>query len=369
MKHLPTAILGGVMVLIALASCARPPLDIAFVGPLTGPSSAVGMGGRDGFLLALSPTAATRKGPSLRLLVRDDRDDPDTCLAVLQSLKAEGCSLVLLGTTSQAAEKAVPWAMKHDMLVISPTISDPTYSGKKDLFIRVNASSSDYGLTLAQTVLGRYGKKRAAFVGDAGNDLYTKAVFDAFASEYRKLGGRLSFSMFFDSKQGVPGENMIASLKSHASDGIVIVAASTEVVLIAKDIERAGLHTRIFLPPWPLTPDLLQNGGDAVNGAVAVSIADLEYQNPKGRAFASRFREKYGEGPSFTAMFGYEASSILRQTIQLSRVYDAVSVRDKLLAIRKFEGLQGEIVFDDKGDASRSLFLYEIDHGAFKRVD
>ena len=370
MNRLKTSLQSCAVILaLAFASCARPPLDIAFVGPLTGASSAVGIGGRDGFLLALGSPKARQKMPRLHLLVRDDHNDSGECLAVLQALKAQGCSLVVLGTTSQAAEKAVPWAMRHAMLIISPTVSDPNFSGKNDLFIRVNASSSSYGLALADTAIDRYGKTRVAFVGDSGNARYTEAVFAAFSSEYRKKGGRLSLSYFFDSKKGVPGGDIITALKRHSSDGIVIVAASTEVVLIAKDLDRAGLRMRIFLPPWPLTPDLLQNGGDAVDGAVAISIADLEYRSPASKAFVSRYREIYGETPSFTALFGYEAASILGRSLASSRAYDAQSLRDELLAIRNFEGLQGEISFDASGDASRRLFLFEIDHGAFVRVD
>ncbi|HTX72079.1 MAG TPA: ABC transporter substrate-binding protein [Rectinemataceae bacterium] len=355
----------------AVLGCGRPSVTVGFVGPLTGSSSAIGIGCRNGFLMALGsgPAAAPGHIPRLRLLVKDDRNDAQRCLEVFNELKAEGCSIIVLGTPSQTAGLALPWAMDNGVLVISPTVSTPVPGSSNALFIRVNMSSMEYGIALAHVAHDRYGANHVGIVGDSRNASYVDAVERAFVAEYARLGCRPAFDRRFDSTKDSPYADLVAAIRSTHADGLLAVAASTEVVLMAKELEREGERTRLFLPPWPLTLDLIQNGGKAVEGVIAVSIADLEYRTAEGQAFEQDYRREYGEEPSFTAMFGYEAASILRAALASSASWLPKALRDRVIAIREFSGLQGPIRFDADGKAQRTLFLFTIDHGAFKRLD
>jgi len=365
---------GSTLLLLALSvltSCAPKPIIIGFVGPLTGSSAPIGLGTRNGFLMAFSsgPGAAPGKIPPYTLVVKDDHNDPDLCLTALAELKREGCSIVILCTTSQAATLALPWAMQNDMLVVSPTVSTPAHGVDNSLFVRINMGSAHYGKDLADLAFARLGKKRVAVAGDMVNADYVNSVLDAFTSAYTAAGGTVSFTKFFNSRTGRPADGIVQAMKDNHSDGLLIAAASTEVVLIAKELDRAGARTQLFLPPWPLTLDLLQNGGRAVEGAVAVSIADLEFRSAAGKSFVEHYLAEYGEQPSFTAMFGYEASMMLRATLATGIRPMPRLVRDKILAICEFDGLQGTIRFDANGNAERDLFRYIIEHGTYKSID
>jgi branched-chain amino acid transport system substrate-binding protein len=360
-----------VLTLAALASCAPKPIAIGFIGPLTGSSAPIGLGVRNGFLMAFGagPGAAPGRIPPYTLIVKDDHNDPDACLSALVELKAAGCSVVILGTTSQAATKALPWAQRHAMLIISPTISTPNPAGENSLFIRINVGSDHYGKALADMALRRFGKKRVAIAGDLVNSDYVKSVVDSFSVAYTSSGGTVSFTSLFNSRTDKPADGIVQALRDNRSDGLLIVAASTEVVLIAKELDRAGASTQVFLPPWPLTLDLLHNGGKSVEGAVAVSIADLEFRSSAGMRFVKNYVEEYGEQPSFTAMFGYEAAMILRATLATGIRPLPRLIRDRILSIQVFDGLQGAIRFDAEGNAERDLFRYVIEHGAYKSID
>lgn len=361
----------GLTLLLALASCSPPPLKLGFVGPLTGSSSAIGTGCRNGFLMALGDGKGAAKGriPSLDLIVKDDRNDPEACLEAFQELRKEGCDIVVLGSPSQAASMALPWALAQGMLVVSPTVSSSFAGDENPRFVRVNAPSADYGLALAHAAAERFGLRRVGIVGDSRNETYVDAVVAAFRAEYAKLGGASVFGLFFDSSKERPPAELAARLREGGCDALLAVTASTEAVLVAKDVERAGLRVRLLLPPWPLTLDLIQNGGKAVDGAVAVSIADLEYRSPSGRLFESAYREEYGETPSFTAMFGWEAASILRSALAGPGPYTAAAVDARILSKRHFEGLQGSIDFDSTAKATRTMFYFTVEEGAFRRLE
>ena len=354
-----------------LAGCSRLPLRVGFVGPLTGGSSAIGLGCRNGFLMALGDGQGAAPGaiPPLELMVKDDRNDPDACLQAFKDLKAAGCEVVVLGTPSQAASKAVPWAIGNGILVITPTVSSPIEGDDSRLYIRVNMSSSEYGKALAHAAIERFHETRVGVIGDSRNMSYVSAVKQAFLSEYSRLGGRACFDLSFDSSRERPGSELVGEIRSKGCDALLAIAASTEVVLIAKELERARLHVQLLLPPWPLTLDLIQNGGAAVDGAVAVSIADLEYRSVAGKAFEAAYRSEYGEAPSFTAMFGWEASSVLRAALAAKGSTTPTALSDRIIDMGSFGGLQGKILFDATGKATRSLFLFKVEGGAFRRIE
>jgi branched-chain amino acid transport system substrate-binding protein len=364
--------------LIALAACAAAlatgcgrPIKVAFVGPLTGPSSAVGLGGRNGFLLALGegPGAVPGRAPRLELLVRDDANDPAACLAALRDLKAAGCSLVVLGATSHAGTGAVHWAMGNEVLVISPTISTIELAEGERLYVRVNTAAAEYGASIARVAWERFGKRRVGTVGDLRNMSYVQAVRDSFAAEYARLGGTAAFDKLFDSAAGKPAEGLAAAIRSSRCDGLFVIAASSDVVLIAKELEKAGAPAQLFLPPWPLTRDLVQNGGAALEGAVGVSIADLEYRTPEAKAFEAAYLGEHGEEPSFTAMFGYEAAAILKKALSVSKNASPRAVWDSIVRMSEFRGLQGGIKFNGRAEAEREMFLFQVRGGDFARLE
>ncbi len=224
-------------------------------------------------------------------------------------------------------------------------------------------------LTGNSSAIERFHETRVGIIGDSRNSSYIDAVKGAFLAEYARLDGKASFDLTFDSSKGVPGSDLVAEVRSKGCDGLLAIAASTEVVLMAKELERARLHVQFLLPPWPLTIDLIQNGGAAVEGAVAVSIADLEYRSAAGKAFESAYRSEYGEAPSFTAMFGWEAASVLRAALVSGGPATPKTLSDRIIAIRGFDGLQGKIEFNTDGKATRTMFLFRIDGGVFRRID
>ncbi|HUX41681.1 MAG TPA: ABC transporter substrate-binding protein [Rectinemataceae bacterium] len=354
-----------------LASCARAPLRIGFVGPLTGSSSAIGIGCRNGLLMALgdSPAAALGKIPKPDIIVMDDRNDPDACLEAFKELKRSGCELVVLGTPSHAATLAVPWAIANGMLVISPTISSPIAGDDSGLFIRGSLPSSAFGEALARAAVERFRALKIGIIGDSRNASYVDALYKGFALEYDRLGGKVAFDRSFDSTSGEPEAGIAELVRAKACDGLLVIAGSTDAALIAKELERSRAKVQLFLPPWPLTPDLIDNGGRAVEGAFAASTVDLSFSGAAGEAFAKAYFGEYGEKPSFTSMFGYESGAILRVALAAGSDYSPEAVKRRIHAIGSFRVLQGTIAFDAEGKVTRTMFLFTIENGAFKRID
>ncbi|HUX13800.1 MAG TPA: ABC transporter substrate-binding protein [Spirochaetia bacterium] len=218
----------------------------------------------------------------------------------------------------------IPYANEKGIFVISPTVSDDSYNAHDDLFFRVNASSSEYGTYLAQRAVQGFGVKRPMLVGDERNARYKDIIFDSFKRELVSLGGNVAKSVSFYSNLPLPTDEIIDGITESSADAVVLVTAS---------------------------------------------ISDMEYSGDSARSFLNDYRAAYGVAPSFTAVFGWETASILRRVFASAANADPVTLKKELLNIGTFDGVEEPIVFDRSGDASRTLFLYTIDHGRFKRLE
>lgn len=358
--------------LAAITSCVlKKPIKIGLIGPLTGPSSAVGQGIRNGFQMAFDETfrAAGIRGRRIDLIVRDDENSTDKCLAAIKTLESAGCGIILIGTTSEAGKDAVQYANKQGLFVLSPTISDDSLNNLDDFFFRISLSSSKYGENLAEAVRRFGNKKRIALLGDEKNATYKNLIFDSFRKNFVSADREIVYEKSFNSDAPLPYAEIIDGVAAAKADGVLIVAASTETALLCKFFERAGVTSQVYLPPWPLTIDLIKNGGKAVENVITVSVADMEFTAPEAKEFRKQYLEKYSVEPSFTAMFGYEAAAILRQALNNVKTFDPESIKTAFLKIRGFKALQGTINFDDFGDALRPMFYFTIKDGRFMRLE
>ncbi|HUX13801.1 MAG TPA: ABC transporter substrate-binding protein [Spirochaetia bacterium] len=69
------------------------PVTIGLIAPLTGPSSAVGIGVRNGFRMAFGESVLKKgvAGHPIQLEIRDDHNDADVGLADIRELDKQGC--------------------------------------------------------------------------------------------------------------------------------------------------------------------------------------------------------------------------------------------------------------------------------------
>lgn len=78
------------------------------------------------------------------------------------------------------------------------------------------------------------------------------------------------------------------------------------------------------------------------------------------------FKARFGRQPGFTEVAAFDAASILLRG--LAEQGSGETLKQTLLRIRQFDGLQQPVVFDASGDASRPLFITRVVNGQFTVV-
>lgn len=122
--------------------------------------------------------------------------------------------------------------------------------------------------------------------------------------------------------------------------------------LLCQQIRKIAPDMRITLADWGATERLLELGGKAVEGVTVVQTFDRENPAPRYQAFREAYIKRYDREPGFPGVYAYDATEVILTALRAQK--RGKTLKETILALRKFEGLQGEFSFDDYGDVMRS---------------
>jgi branched-chain amino acid transport system substrate-binding protein len=218
---------------------------------------------------------------------------------------------------------------------------------------------------LALHAATQMGLKSVVIFYDADNFAYTGTYVDGFSEQFQKAGGNIETVYEFSSSDEPDFRPMLEEAKSYNPDGLMIIASAVDTALIAQQANLVGFDAQLLTSNWAFTDDLLQNGGRAVEGILAVISNDVNNNSPEYLDFVSQFQERFKREPTFAAGYGYEAITVLAAALEKTGGSpDALG--ETLLEIRKFTGVHGDIQFDKYGDVERTLYMIAVQNGKFE---
>lgn len=354
--------------LLLSLSCAPKPILVGFAGSITGKNSDLGIDGREAVEMAVDEANAAGgiRGRRLRLEVRDDGGDPGLAARNQLELAKEGVVAVIGHSTSALTLPALAQEGAKGLVTIAATVSTPLLTGKDDDFFRVGSDSSVEVLQAAAYLRERLGARTIVGAYDSSNAAYAETWYRDLARRFTELGGKAAEPVPFSSGNIGSWEGIAAAVVASAPsfDAIAIAAGSADTALVAQRLRRRGVAAPILSSSWAETQETVQQGGEAVEGMLFSETFDVRSVSPAYLVFSKAFRERYGRDPTFSAAHHYEAALYLFKALELAGPRGRL--REALLRIERMEGLQGEILFDRFGDATRKGVMLEIRNGAFR---
>ena len=133
--------------LLALPAAAADKVKVGFVSTLSGPSSALGVDIRDGFLLAIKLNGGKLGGLPAELLVSDDQFKPDVAKQLFEkNIKRDKVDFMTGVVFSNIMLAALPEALDNKTIYISPNAAPSSMAGKdcNPLFFAVSWPNDAY---------------------------------------------------------------------------------------------------------------------------------------------------------------------------------------------------------------------------------
>ena len=346
--------------------CSPPePIRIGFVGGTSGRVADLGIAGRDAVLLAieLRNQAGGVAGRKVELLISDDEQKPDVAQRVVRELIAQGVVAIIGPMTSAMATAVVPIANEAKVLLMSPTASTDELSGRDDYFFRVNASTLDNATRIAQYHLNQQTMRHLAVAYDLRNRSYTESWLNGFRATFVQGGGEMIKILRFESSGEMTFLPLAQALLDAHPDGVLIAANSVDTALLCQQIRKLDDRIPIITSEWAATERLIELGGKAVEGVIVAQNFNRDSTAPRYQAFYRAYRERFHREPGFGGTIAFDAANVVLDA--LAQRQGRQSIKEAVLAIRRFEGIQEPIVFNEFGDMKRNLFITVVRDGQF----
>jgi len=359
----------AIAVLLAGGCGEGEPVKIGFVGGLSGRVADLGISGRNGALLAVEDRNSSGGigGRTVELIIRDDGQDADTAVRVDGELVDLGVEAILGHMTSSMSMAAADLVNRTGTVLMSPTTTTTYLTGRDDHFFRVVATTREYAAKMARYLRGEVGLKAVSVIYDAKNKAYTESWLEEFKTEFTALGGRIAGARSFNSGPDVLFFDLAEDSLAPDADGLVIIASAMDTAMICQQLKKMKRQVPVAAAEWASTERLIDLGGAAVEGIIVSQFFDRERDDPVFNDFGEAFRDRFGEEPGFAAVNAYDAASVLMEAI--GRRKEGESLKEAILRIRTFSGVQGPVTIDGYGDATRETYITTIRDGRFRVLE
>lgn len=362
-------VLMAVMLLSQSGCGEKEPIRIGIVGTMSGNGSDLAVSGRRGAELAVMEINGNGgiDGRLLELVVKDDLNDPQRADAIVDEFTEEGIELVIGHFTSGMMLSVIDKVNNADILYLAPTVSADSLSQKDDNFIRFIASTKEQAVILADTADSQE-HKRFIIVYDDKNLGFNKALYENFESQLKDNGGTVISTVSYSNLDKAVMDQLLAQTKREKPDAVFIIANSADLGSMAQYISTSGYQIPLYGPLWAHTNELLTYGGDALEGSYLVGAINYNKTTEAFDSVNGRYLECYGSDMTFSSMFTYETVIALSEALVASGNTDYSAIKQEIIDIGTFEGLQSPFEIDTFGDNTRAYIIEQISGGKYIEV-
>jgi len=278
-------------------------VKVGFVSTLSGPSSALGIDIRDGFMLAVKLNGGKLGGLPAEVVIADDQFKPDVGKQLFERMVKRDKVDFLTGVVfSNIMLAGLPEAVDSKTFYLSPNAAPSPIAGKdcSPYFFAVSWPNDAYheaagqyatskGFKSAYLLAPNYqaGKDSLAgfkrfYKGQVSNEVYTKLGQLDYAAELAEIRAAKPEVLYVF----LPGGMGINFIKQFVAAGL------------AKDI-------KLLVPGFGSDQDVIRPVGEAMLGISDTAHWALDLPNAANKRFVAEFEKEYKRLPSVFASQGY----------------------------------------------------------------
>lgn len=348
-----------IVLVLMFTGCAEENIKIGFVGDLSTKNSQLAVDARNAVMLGIEAINSQGgvNGKKVQLVIKDDMSDADLSLQLHKEFMEEDVHLILGHLTSNMST-AIALSQCEDMLFFSPSISTDKMSLMDDYFLRSSPINSRQAAVLSD-YLHEQSLDKLTVVYDTNNAEYSSNLYQALKNEYEYDGFLITHTIPFDSTTD-DLQSVAKMILSFNNESILYISQATDTAYLQQYLYTISPETKIFSVSWSMTKDLIELGGRAIENMIFVGINQPEHTTERYQFFYDAYEEKYSYAPSFISVLAYDGLQVMLQGIEKADSDDPQAVKQAILDIGHFKGLNDEFDIDEYGDNNRQYMLYKL---------
>lgn len=365
---------------LVIAGCSAPQTadapkedDVIKIGvfePMTGANAAGGALEVEGAKLAnkLYPEVLGKK---VELVIVDNKSDKVEAANAAALLVEKEKVAAIIGSWGSSLSMAAGDVIREKVPTVGASCTNPLVTQDNDWYFRVCFIDPFQGKVMANYAYNNLGAKKTAIIQEVSND-YAIGLAKFYTDAFKELTGDdnsiVTVTNYNTGDQDFTAQ--LTNIKATNPDVIFAPGNFTESALIIKQARSLGITTPFIGGDTFETPEFVDIGGDAVEGAVFSTFFTSEKPITKeSETFLAEYRKEYNKEPAAVTALAYDAYLVILDAIERAGTTDPAALRDAIAQTQGYEGAAGIISLDENGDAVKNAVIKEVKDGQFVYLD
>ncbi|ARK21114.1 ABC transporter substrate-binding protein [Sporosarcina ureae] len=321
---------------------------VGVISYLTGPGASYGEAITNGINLAHKEIAELGE-VDIELKIEDSAGKQEEALSVAQKLmNSENVDAIIGPTLSTEMQIVGPEADLNGVPILG---TSNTAEGIPQLGEYVFRNSIPETLAIpasVQKAIDKYGAKKVAILY-GNDDVFTKAGYDTMKQVAKDLDLEVLTTETFQLGQS-DYKAQLTKIKSLNPDLVLASALYNEGAVILDQARKMGIDVPFVGGNGFNSPEVIKIAGDAANGLIVATPWFAKKDDEKVKKFVEDYEAAYGMEPDQFAAQAYDGFYVMAEAIKNAGEADRDAIRDALAEIKDFEGVLGNMSFDEEGD-------------------
>ncbi|MDR1943550.1 MAG: ABC transporter substrate-binding protein [Synergistaceae bacterium] len=350
-KSVVLCIAAAVLLALSGAVFAAAPVKIGHTVSLTGGASMWGQSEANAIDMLVKVINANGGvlGRQIEIVRYDNRGDAIESVNVARRLAGEKVVAVIGPAQSGNAIATAPVLERGRIPMIVTTATNPYVTiDQKTEKTRPYAFRPCFidpfqGTVAARFAADRMNARRAAVLYDVGSD-YGQWLTKYFEDAFTARGGKVLTKEAFRSEE-LDYRAQLGKIKELNVDVIFIPTSQKEAAMAAKQARDLGINAAFLGTDNWGSPDLIDLGGEAVDGAFFVNLADLD--DPDIRDFVTGYRAAFGADPVLpNPVMAQDALIMIVEAAKAARSFEGAKLAQALANLKDIKVTSGVLTMD-----------------------
>jgi branched-chain amino acid transport system substrate-binding protein len=339
-------------------------INVGYIGPLTTRATDLGIAPAKALELAVEQYNKNSRGkePKIKLFVEDDKWEESNALIAYNKLKKEHKIKILFISNTDGTIAISKKAKEDKVIVINPCNNDEILNKLNNNIFKIAKSTEETHSIIAYRIIDLDLKK--VIIMHYPNDFMT--LGSNTCKEILTKNGIENTVVTFK-KDKVDFVNELKQYKDEGYDAFVFFGYK-EYGFAMKQARELGIDAKFFGSTVLLQEDYYKNSAGAINGTEFIFFTPETGNFVLAQDFLNAYHLKYNEKPFsiWPPMQAYDAGNLVFTQLKKYNSTDTTEefddwLRNKLLNVRYYEGVCGNISINPNGSSSGiyfSLFEY-----------
>lgn len=297
-------------------------------------------------------------GKKLKIIIFDNKSTAIGSKIAAKKAVEENVTAIIGASWSTHSLAIAPIAQKYHIPMISNESTHPGVTKIGNYIFRVCYIDTFQGRALAKFASQFLKAATCAMIVNVSSD-YSIELSKVFQTKFESLNGKVLIKQNYLSKR----KNFLELLKpvKELSPDIIFIPGQNESAFIAIQAQDMGIKAiPIGGDSWGGT-FFLQRGGEKLN----IGYFSTHWTSTLTTKKSQDFIKKHGDKHSINVatVLAYDAVNVLVDAIKRANCFDKEKIQTALAKINNFQGVAGNISFDNNGDPIKNVIIMELKQG------